>query len=67
MILKNLLSHILSPDFAAGAVFVKHLSSKTAGVDVRSLAPTAPMSEAEKLDRIRAGRVAEMTEFQAGL
>jgi hypothetical protein len=37
------------------------------GVDVRSLEPTPPMTEDEKAARYKAGRIAEMTEHQAGL
>lgn len=37
------------------------------GVDVRSLTPTPPMTEDEKAARYKAGRIAEMTEHQAGL
>lgn len=37
------------------------------GVDVRALTPTPPMTEDEKSARYKAGRIAEMTEHQAGL
>ena len=37
------------------------------GFDVRSLTPTPPMTEDEKAARYKAGRIAEMTEHQAGL
>lgn len=39
----------------------------TKGVDVYSLRPTPRLTEAEKIERYRAGRFAEMTESQAGL
>ena len=37
------------------------------GVDVSSLTPTPPMTADEKAARYKAGRIAEMTEHQAGL
>ncbi len=37
------------------------------GADVRTLEPTPRMTEAEKEERYRTGRFAEMTEKQAGL
>lgn len=35
--------------------------------EVRSLEPTRPLTEAEKVERYRTGRFAEMPEVQAGL
>lgn len=41
--------------------------ARAQGVNVSSLAPTQRVSQAEAQERIRAGRVAELTEAQAGL
>ena len=43
----------------------RHLNLR--GVDVSSLTPTPPMTEDEKAARYKSGRIAEMTEHQAGL
>ena len=45
----------------------KHHKALNKGLGVCSLEPTKPMTEAEKAERYRTGRFAEMTEAQAGL
>lgn len=43
------------------------LPTRGMGIDVRSLKLTEPMTEAEKVERYRAGCFAEMTDIQAGI
>lgn len=51
--------------FACAAIAL--MRTKERGVDVASLKPTARMSEAEQGRRYEQGRVAEMSERDAGL
>jgi len=67
MILKNFLSHVLHGSTQPKIRLVQGERTRVQGVDVRSLVPTQRMSQAETQERIRAGRVAELTEGQAGL
>lgn len=66
MTLKTLFDYILAPKAAATpAVDIRRVRSN--GFDVKSLRPTRPLTEAEKAERYRTGRFAEMTDAQAGL
>lgn len=67
MILKNMFSHLRPSKSAPLKAWAMKVRERSRGVDVRSLKPTRPLTEAEKAERYRTGRVAEMTEVQAGL
>ncbi|MFT4207191.1 MAG: hypothetical protein QM625_08925 [Ralstonia sp.] len=43
------------------------METRSKGIDVRLLEPTKPMTDAERAERYRSGRFAEMTDTQAGL
>ena len=67
MIWKNIFAHVLHPAVLFGG-HAKLISKRVdAGIDVLALQPTARMNEAAVAERYKTGRVAEMTERQAGL
>ena len=67
MILKSMFSHIFErkAPAVAGVAIVRRARSN--GFDLKSLEPTRPLTEAERAERYRTGRFAEMTDAQAGL
>lgn len=67
MILKNMFSHLFHPKPTSAKVAAVGARARSRGVDVRSLKPTPPLTDDEKAARYRAGRVAEMSDAQAGL
>lgn len=67
MILKDFFAHVLHPVRYSELEAKRRLAVGNRGIDVRSLEPTKPMTEAERAERYRSGHFAEMTDVQAGL
>lgn len=67
MSLKTFLMRICGrrPPLLAGGAATR--CERLGGLDVKSLKPTLPLTEAEKVERYRTGRFAEMSDAQAGL
>jgi hypothetical protein len=67
MILKNVLLHIFERKSVATVGLAMARRARSNGFDVKSLEPTMPLTDAERAERYRTGRFAEMTDSQAGL
>lgn len=65
--LRGLLFQVSRLTHAVKHALRKLMETRSKGIDVRLLEPTKPMTDAERAERYRSGRFAEVTDTQAGL